>query len=139
MKKTALALAVAAMTAATACSDKDSKLIIPEGRVFKVMEICTENGTEAMPASQDQYPDITFSEGKVSGFAGVNRFFGKFEYDSLKSIRFSPLGVTMMMGENMDLERAFLNGMEKVRFMKMDKDTTITLLDSLENKIMVLK
>src|SRR5210317_1960312 len=56
-------------------------------------------------------------DGKISGFAGVNRFFGSADIDDEGTVTFpSAFGSTRMAGppEQMKLENAFLATLEKI-------------------------
>lgn len=59
-------------------------------------------------------PFVRFDEdGRVSGNAGCNRFFGSFEIRNGGVIEFGAIGATRMMcpKDAMDTERAFLDGL----------------------------
>lgn len=67
---------------------------------------------------KDQPPTLTVSaEGRVSGFAGVNRYFTGIDRDALGrgALKLSPAGRTMMAGpdERMRLEDTFMDRLGK--------------------------
>lgn len=74
----------------------------------------------------DQPPTILIAaDGKVSGFAGVNRYFSEVTFGNsitnVTPIRFGPVGATRMAGppERMQLEGAFTSMLERVRSAKV--------------------
>ncbi len=62
--------------------------------------------------------DITLvfdGNGKYSGCAGVNRYFGTVERnEKTGTLKFKPAGVTMMAGPGMEYEKAYLKMLESV-------------------------
>jgi heat shock protein HslJ len=66
---------------------------------------------------------------RANGSAGVNRYFGTVDFER-ESMRFSRLGATRMAGppERMELERAFLDALERCRSFRI-KGNELTLLD----------
>ena len=63
---------------------------------------------------KDVTPHIKFNnDGKVSGFASVNRYFGRVDIDDQGSVAWPPLMSTRMSGPEdlMQLERAFLKAL----------------------------
>ena len=70
-----------------------------------------------------EVPYITFeADGKIGGFASVNRFFGQLKIDSTGKLNLSPMGSTMMAGpENlMARERTFLAAFQKIDRLSLD-------------------
>lgn len=78
------------------------------------------------------------ADGKVSGFAGVNRLMSSINLDGLSKGDFSlsPAATTMMAGPEyaMKLEREYLDALAKVRNFKVD-GSKLTLTDG-ANQIM---
>jgi heat shock protein HslJ len=74
-------------------------------------------GTPFAASGERRPPTIVFDTAKmsVSGFSGVNRFFGGYERDGEK-LKFGPLAGTRMAGppEDMKTETAFLGALESV-------------------------
>ncbi|MGH7242846.1 MAG: META domain-containing protein [Phycisphaerales bacterium] len=72
------------------------------------------------------------ADGRVSGFAGVNRMMSSLNLDALSKgdFKLAPAGSTMMAGPDyaMKLERQYLDGLGKVRNFKVD-GSTLTLTD----------
>ena len=69
------------------------------------------------PLSQDDYAVCPAGKeaGRVSGCAGVNRYFGPVTYDEAAgTIRFGTLGATMMAGPGLEYERAYLKMLASV-------------------------
>ena len=56
---------------------------------------------------------ITFQQGKVSGCAGDNRFFGNVKFEGGK-LTFSHMGMTRMMGPNAAYEGLFMESLNQV-------------------------
>ena len=79
-----------------------------------VLKSMKENGQDYPLAGEN--PFIRFEpDGKVSGFASINRYFGSVQADGEGNLRWSPLGATRMAGpENlMKQEDAFLGILQK--------------------------
>jgi len=60
-------------------------------------------------------PFIRFDDDKISGFASVNRFFGKVQIDDKGHVQWGPFGSTMMAGSEaaMKQEHTFLKALSK--------------------------
>ncbi|MGI9367186.1 MAG: META domain-containing protein [Rhizobiaceae bacterium] len=92
-------------------------------------------GSEWSPSSQasntsEKQQFIQFqSEGRVSGFAGCNRFFGSYE-SSGDSLSFGVLGATKMMcpPEAMDQEQTLFENLSRVATYQRDQQR-LTLID----------
>ena len=82
------------------------------GTSWKLVEL---EGEPATPGAGGKEPSLSFSEdGKVSGFAGCNRFTGSFQSDDV-DLSFSPLASTRMAcAEGMEQESRFLAMLAKV-------------------------
>lgn len=67
---------------------------------------------------------ITFSEDKVFGSAGINRYFAGYKVDNNNNVQFSPIGSTMMAGpmDEMEREREYLSLLNDVNVVKVYKD-----------------
>lgn len=81
---------------------------------------------------KDRPPTLTVdAEGKIAGFAGVNRYFGAIDLDKLKQGEFAtgPIGMTMMAGEpeRMDLEKAYTDALDAADRAALDDDGTLQL------------
>lgn len=107
----------------------DTKDIIGEWNIVKAEGVSTKNA--ATPAT------IHFdAEGKVNGCASVNRFFGNYEFDG-KNLSLKNVGVTRMMGPNMEIEDAVIKAMNsthsaqikgnKANFLNEEGITVMTL------------
>ncbi len=90
------------------------------GTEWICIELVGPDGTLA-PVT-DRPPTIVISaDGKVSGFAGVNRFFTEATFGNsitaVTPLTFGPVGATRMAGppERMQLEGAFTSMLERVR------------------------
>lgn len=75
------------------------------------------------PVQTEKAPYLDFSEeGKVSGFAGCNRFFGNVEVKGL-SIHFGKLGATMMACPSLELEGQFMQMLEQADNYSLGNDS----------------
>ena len=85
------------------------------------------SGSWARTSTAGATQTIVFKDGKVSGKAGCNRYFGTFTLDG-KTVDFGPLGSTLMACEQpiMDDERAFLDALDGATKAKV-KGKTLTI------------
>lgn len=75
------------------------------------------------PIKAEKAPNLEFNEeGRVSGFAGCNRFFGDVEVKGL-SIHFGQLGATMMACPDMQIESKFMQVLEKADNYSLGNDS----------------
>ena len=75
---------------------------------------CTRIGSRTL--SEDRTPTLLMTdEGKASGFAGVNRWFGTYSVDG-STLKFGMLGMTRMAGppDRMQLEQAYADALAAV-------------------------
>jgi heat shock protein HslJ len=109
-------LALLCLALVAACgSSKPRAESTPAPRVFGQWELIELNG-QAM-AFDDRAPSLALApDGKVAGFAGVNRFTGQADSRDLREGRFAvgALAVTKMAGsaEQMAFERRYLAALE---------------------------
>lgn len=80
-------------------------------------------------------PTLVFEEGKVSGNAGCNNFFGMTEMMTSGKISFSNVGSTKMMCANMDAENNFMMMLPKVNKYNVSGNT----LELYQNKLLLMK
>lgn len=89
-------------------------------------------GDEEVKAAEPPTLSVT-AEGKVSGFAGINRFFGGLaENNPAKEKKlFGPLGMTRKGGspELSKLEFAYTSALAEVNKFTIEKDTLTLLVD----------
>lgn len=90
------------------------------GTEWNCIELIGRDGTSV--SVTDRQPTISITaDGKVSGFAGVNRFFTEATFGNTTTavtpVKFGPVGATRMAGppERMQLEGAFTSMLERVR------------------------
>lgn len=107
---------LAAAALASACSSPAPQTKpVPAPRIFGQWELVELNGQaqtfDGRPPTLALAPD-----GKVAGFAGVNRYTGQADAQGLREGRLDlgPLAVTMMAGsaEEMAFERRYLGAIE---------------------------
>jgi heat shock protein HslJ len=81
-------------------------------------------------------PTITFSGGRISGFAGCNRYFGQRAAEP-GAPYFSGIGATKMacIGPAMELEQRFLAGLDSTRDARV-VDNRLVLFDADDREIM---
>lgn len=75
---------------------------------------CTRIGSRTL--TEDRTPTLLMTdEGKASGFAGVNRWFGTYSVDG-STLKFGMLGMTRMAGppERMQLEQTYADALAGV-------------------------
>ena len=119
---------ISVLALASACSQDSSKNV----DLFGTTWVKTDTDS-SLPAIT-----LIFKEGEVSGFSGVNRFFGKCAVKG-KNLNLSDIGVTRMMGspETMKAENAFLDSFEAVKSYKL-KDNALYLYDEDNNNTLTL-
>jgi len=87
------------------------------GTVWKLVEL---NGH---PVGENKLPSLTLdaATGRVSGFAGINRFSGTFKQQAT-ALSFGPMAVTKMAGPEsaMQVESEFLAALGRVTTWKAD-------------------
>lgn len=134
MKKSIISAAI--ILAAAACTTNTAK--VEYGKEMSLKQIF-ENGT-AVELPADFQPNIVFDSAKVAGFSGVNRYFGGMEYDEKSGkCEFGQMATTMMAGPNLDLESKFLKRLSDVKYLQVEKDSSVVLLDAGKNKVAVFK
>ena len=75
---------------------------------------CTRIGSRTL--TEDRTPTLLMTDdGKASGFAGVNRWFGTYSVDG-STLKFGMMGMTRMAGppERMQLEQAYADALAAV-------------------------
>ena len=82
-----------------------------ENTQWKLVELYGENN----PAFEggDSFT-FTLDAGSITGKGSVNRFFGGYEYSDAAGLEIGDLGMTRMMGPNVDLEDSFVQMFDKV-------------------------
>lgn len=121
---------VAAFVAAVALTPlatvaEDQPKLIGDWKLVKL-------GEDEVKAEEPPTLDIT-EEGKISGFAGINRFFGGLADDSpaKEKMLFGPLAMTRKGGppELSKLEFAYTSALAEVNKFTIEKDTLTLLVD----------
>lgn len=85
-----------------------------EGRRWRLVEL---NGRPVEPPADREgaYLELDAAQGRVSGNASCNGFFGRYELTSNNRLRFGPnLASTMMACPDLEREREFLDMLERV-------------------------
>lgn len=126
MKMKQLLLGVFAVTAAVLCGAGCACVSCPgnaatplAGSAWK-LDLATLSGTESNWGKPANAITLSFAPagkeaGRVSGCAGVNRYFGPVTYSAAAgTIRFGNLGATMMAGPGLEYEGAYLKMLGKV-------------------------
>lgn len=91
------------------------------GTQWRCTEIADANGS-LVPVTGEPPTLLIGADDKVSGFAGVNRYFSTATFASVMAppipLTFGPIGATRMAGppDQMELERAFTSMLARVRF-----------------------
>lgn len=117
-------LALAALTACIgdrAMDRKGQHTLSGEWRVIQI-------GTESVPADADV--SMIFTESRVSGASGCNRYNATITRDAVKGVRFGPLMMTRMAcaPSLMALEQAFAAALSSTTAFDQTNDATLTLL-----------
>lgn len=109
-------LALLCLSAVAACgSSEPQPEPAPAPRAFGQWELVELNGQTLV--FNDRAPSLALApDGKVAGFAGINRFTGQADLQGLREGRFDvgPLAMTKMAGsaEEMAFERRYLLALE---------------------------
>lgn len=106
MKKLLISLAIFILLLG-GCGDKMSKNKTSNVEAVTTLDITPIFGKEFV--LENSTPTIVFDKDKISGFAGVNRYFGPYTIQG-NSIKIGDLGSTMMAGDSksMKIESSFL-------------------------------
>ncbi|MCM1312679.1 MAG: META domain-containing protein [Bacteroides sp.] len=108
----------------------DTADIIGEWSIVKAEQVSTKSG--AAPAT------IRFdAEGKISGCASVNRFFGSYKFDG-NALSLDGIGLTRMMGPNMEIEDAVVKALSETHSVQIKKNKA-SFFNSDGAKVMELK
>jgi putative lipoprotein len=121
----AAVLAVVVSFAPLAAFAEDKPVLTGDWKLIKL-------GDEEVKVAEPPTLSVT-EEGKVSGFAGVNRFFGGLAKDDAAKEKtlFGPLGMTRKAGppELSKLEFAYTSALAEVNKFTIDKDALTLLVD----------
>ena len=79
--------------------------------------------------SSDAEVKIVFRDKKVNGCAGDNYFFGAYQNNLGRQLKFGPLGVTRRIGPNADYELKFLQMLDMTRSYRIEGAELILLND----------
>ena len=97
-----------------------------------------ETAMDKSTKAGDEPATISFGkDGRINGCATVNRFFGDYTNKNGK-LTFSTVGMTRMMGQSMDIERAICDALDKTHTVKVSGNTA-TVMDKDGKTVMVLK
>lgn len=131
MKKLAIfAFFAAVMFAITGCDTTKSADI--SGKWY----IETANGISTMEAVNEAF--ITFGDsGRINGCAGVNTFFGEYTLTD-DVLTLGNIGMTRMMGPNMEIEDAVCDALNNTAKIKVEGNTA-TILNANDETIITLK
>ena len=99
---------------------------------WKITEACGMS-----TAKGDSQAEITFADGgKVNGNASVNTFFGSYTLNGQK-LQLSGIGMTRMMGQSMDVERAVTKALDTAASVSIS-GSTATVADASGTVVMRL-
>ena len=128
-----IAVSVCSLGMLASCGT-EAKTELPYGQNLSVETLY--NGNEAVELPEGFTPTMTLDSARVMGSTGINRYFGGFKFEEATgAIKFEPIGMTMMAGPNMDKEDVFVKALNATRYIKMDKDSSYILMDSLKNDL----
>ena len=120
MKK--LFVAAAALLFGACATAPEAENLPLENTQWKLVELYGE-GHEAFE-SGDTFT-FTLDAGTITGKGSVNRFFGGYEYSEAEGLEIGDLGMTRMMGPNIDLEDAYVQMFDKVEGCEIEGDVLI--------------
>lgn len=120
-------LLVAILVLGTSCQQRkamESAKNNESSSLYSKWQLIELNGRTLQVSDGLKTPVITIEkEGRISGNASCNNFFGSFETDGSFRLKFSKMGSTMMACNDMSLERAFLQNLEVIDNFTLTKDT----------------
>jgi heat shock protein HslJ len=94
------------------CTNKEENVKLLQGRTWQLKTMSFEGKTVQIP---EKSPDLQFSDSSAFyGFAGCNRFFGKYDVKEQGDLTIHLGGATMMSCPDMDFEQIYLNAISKV-------------------------
>ena len=97
-----------------------------EGTTWKLVEL---NG-EANPAfGENDCFYFTLDNNSITGKGSVNRFFGGYEITDEGALDIGELGMTRMMGPNIDLENSFVQMFDNISGCTIDGNTLTLKID----------
>lgn len=136
MKKTLLVSLSAIAMLLTSCGS--CKKVQASADASLQGEWSIETAMDKSTKGGEQPATIIFGkDGRINGCASVNSFFGDYTNKNGK-LTFSTMGMTRMMGQSMDIERAICDALDKTNTVKVSGDTA-TILDRDGKTVMVLK
>ena len=128
-----IAVSVCSLGMLASCGS-ETKTELPYGKNLAVEVLY--NGSESVELPEGFVPTMTLDSARVMGSTGINRYFGGFTFEETTgAIKFAPIGMTMMAGPNMDKEDVFVKALNATRYIKMEKDSSYILMDSLKNDL----
>lgn len=109
---------------------------IPGVQIMGVWNILTASGMNTDAGENQAF--ISFgADGKMSGNASVNSFFGSYKCSGNK-LQLSNIGMTRMLGSSMNIERAVTSALNAVSAIQINGNSA-TVYDSSGKEIMTLK
>ena len=132
MKK--LFVAAAALLFGACATAPEAENLPLENTQWKLVELYGESN----PAFEngDSFT-FTLDAGSITGKGSVNRFFGGYEYSEVDGLNIGDLGMTRMMGPDVDLEDTFVRMFDEVDGCEIDGD--VLTLTGAGNDIAVFK
>lgn len=135
MKKGFIATLLALGAMVAACTS-------PKATTTSDADICGEwkivSAKGKSTAGAETPATISFStDGKVNGCAAVNTFFGNYKYKDGK-LSLGELGMTRMMGPDIEIEDQVVSALGAIRSIKVDGNTA-SLYDSSGKEVMKLE
>lgn len=128
-----LTAAAALMTAASSCTA--SKSATTANSIMGSWDITEACGTST--AQGEKQAEITFADGgKVNGNASVNTFFGNYTLSG-QQLKLDGIGMTRMMGQNMEVERAVTKALNAAATISVSGNTA-TVADASGTVVMRL-
>jgi heat shock protein HslJ len=100
------------LLAVIGCKENKDQLKQLQGRTWQLKSIKYEEKATELP---EKWPELLFTDSTACyGFAGCNRFFGKYEADNNGKLVILLEGATMMSCPDMEFEDGYLKALSKV-------------------------
>lgn len=102
----------------------------------------TINGEALGKSQKEPFIGFNIEENRIFGTAGCNSINGAIKQDEegqdAKALSFGPIAATMMMCPDMEVERAVLGALDKVKSFDILPDGKVALYDADKKELMVL-
>lgn len=95
------------------CKNKEYQVKLMQEKIWQLKNMKYEEKDVQVP---EKLPELFFADSSAcSGFAGCNRFFGKYEVDEQGNLSIQVSGTTMMTCPEIEFEDLYLKVLPKVK------------------------